>query len=637
MRANENRKEKSLSHDKSIDKILSLFEDLDVVQLASSFSGLLDVRITLLDMNSEIIYTSKNSEEVIGYSFEDFKLLATFGFIHPDDREKTIAAFSQFDKQGISPSTVYRIFKPSGEMRWIRGVAQKFIDDKTNKQIGKIIMEFDISNEINALQEIPLTEESQYKTFIELIRVPILFMRSNAIVWTTKVWENFFGYKLSDIKNQSIEMLFKSQDDYANFLLKCNKELKSEGSLIFNTELISKTKKVSKIDIYAYTIDKKNLAKGVLFFFLDVSDIEELKYIYDKTIRFYRSIADNFDGLIIRIENQKIIWNNKFTEEILLYDKDELIGANFETLFQTKDACKRLMSEITRKALKKNNLIGEIQCIRKDRMPINFSLRAIPISYQKANEFIIMMEPINELRQLVNQLREEKSELEYYSDLLFHDLKNFCQDSLSQLDLSLMKMDDSPGEAKQRQMKSRLGILRIAELINNMDKFFKIKRRGYELFSYDVYVAIEKSKTKLVSKFEHREITISHSLEPQKYHTLGNELLEDVFLNILDNIIILDRSEAVSINIKIKSSTENDNYWRIEIKNSNPQVANDMNRFLKNQPSKSEGGVYGTGFGLTLAKTIIESMNGFVSLAELENKKFTILNIELPKHKDDEN
>ncbi|NHJ41364.1 MAG: PAS domain S-box protein [Asgard group archaeon] len=631
MRVNENKKDKSFSYNKSQEKILSLFEDMDVIKLTASFSGLLNVRITLLDKNSEIIYTSNNSEEIIGYSFEDFKLLATFGFIHPDDRDKVIANFNQFNSDGYSSSIIYRIFKPSGEMRWIRGKAQKFVDKETNKQIGTIIMEFDITEEINLIHDLPLSEESQYKTFIELIKVPILYMRNNAIVWATKVWEKFFGYKLNEVKNQSIEMLFKTQDDYANFLLKCNQTLKSEGSITYNTELISKTDVQSKIDIYAYTIDKNNLSKGILFFFLDVTDIEELKYIYDKTIEFYRSTADNLNALFIRIENLKIIWNNKFTEEFLLYDNNELIGESFEILFQTKDTSKRLLTEVNKKIIENKNLVGEIQCIRKDRMPVNLSFRSIPIYHQKINDFILLMEPISELRQLVNNLRDERSELEYYSDLLFHDVKNFCQDSLSQLDLSLLKMDESPSEAKQRQKKSRIGILRIAELVNNMDKFFKIRRSGYELFSYDIYMAVEKAKTKILSKYDHRKILIKNNLDPQKCHTLGNELLEDVFLNLLDNIIMLDRISDVSINISIKSSEENKKNWLLEIRSSNPDVAIELNKYFKSKLSKTEGGVYGIGFSLTLAKTIIESMNGLIKISEKEDKQFTTLFIEIPK------
>jgi PAS domain S-box-containing protein len=629
MRANDNKLDEGITSI-TMDEILKNFENEELFQgKITLLSDLLNARITLINNKYEILFTTDNSEEIIGYSFEDFKLLDTLGYIHPTDRAKVASILENFDKRGISKSVFYRIFKPSGELCWIRGVTKQILD-VTNVQKGIILIETNLSNDLDNIQH-RKSDDNQFEKLLETIKVPILFMRNNAIVWATKIWSGFFGYKLEDVRNQSVEMLFKSQDDYANFLLDCNQKLKLEGALTYHTELVAKNGKKSNIDIYAYTIEDNNLAKGILFFFLDVTEIEELMHLKDETINLYRSIVNNSDALVLRVENQKIIWNNKSVEETLLYDDDELVGKDLSILFQTKDACNKFLSDIRKKFLEKTNLLGEIQCIRKDRYPINLTIRAIPVSYQISNAFFLYLEPISELRQLVNDLRDEKSELEYYSDLLFHDVKNYCQDALSQIDLSLMKMDNTPDEAKQRQRKSRIDILRIAELINNMDKFFRIKRRGYELKSYDVYLAAEKAKTRITSKFDHRKIVIEHNLKPQNHYTIGNELLDDVFLNILDNIIMFNTDSEVQITMNVTSSEVHNDYWSVKFSSLKPLKGMEIEKLLSGRFSKTEGSVYGSGFGLTLAKSIIESLNGYIRYSDQTKEQKPAIVIEIPK------
>ncbi|NHJ46420.1 MAG: PAS domain S-box protein [Asgard group archaeon] len=631
MRVNNDKVDKGSSFS-TVDEIIEQYENVDLLHGKLAISELLDVRITLIDKNYEVIHTSENSEKIIGYSFDDFKLLETFGYIHPDDRAKVIAMFKKFNEMGISEHIYYRIFRPSGEMCWIKGMAKQLLDKKTKKQKGIILFEFDFSYALSIANQKPINDESQYKVFLETIRVPILFMKNNAMVWATKIWSKFFGINLEELKNKSLEILFTSQDDYAKFLLECNQKLKTDGQLTYHTSLNTRDNKSSKVDIYAYTIEDNNLAKGILFFFLDVTEIEELLYIKDQLIGYYRSIMNNSEAAIIRIENQKIMWYNKATEDIFQYNKDELINNDFSVLFQTKEGTKRLISEINKKILANRNLVGEIQCIRKDRYPISLAIRVIPITYQKTNEFFIYLEPVSEIKQLANQLREEKGELEYYSDLLFHDVKNYCQDALSQIDLSILKMDKSPDEAKQRQRKSQIEILRIAELINNMDKFFRIKRRGYELQAYDVYLAIEKAKSKITSKFDNRTIVIDHNLSPQKHLTLGNELLQDVFLNLLDNIVIHDNNPEVLINIKIDTSEEKDDYWSIEFNCNSSLKGLDFDKYLDSKVTKIDGSVYSSGFGLTLAKSIVESLNGSIKLSdEIKDEQKCSIVIDIPK------
>ncbi len=622
--------EKTSSKPQKITKYMDVLNEHDIVKWANVFTEVINIRISLIDLNEELLYTTQNTNEIIGYSFDDFQFLATFGYIHPDDRANVKTFFSNFKPSGYSIPIVYRIFKPSGEMRWIRGIAQQFMEVETKKQIGTLIFEFDITDELLPINT--FSEDRDYETMINVIRTPIVFVKNNQIYWTSQNWQKFFEYTHNEVKNKTLDFLFKNQDDYAKFLLACNRDLKSKGEIFHLGFLKTKNNDEKLVKIQGYVNDRNNLSKGILLFFIE-QEPESSNSSID-ALDFFKSIINNSESLIISVVQQKISWVNNAVENVLLYNLTEITGEDIGILFQTKDAAKELISEMNKIFITRKNFIGEITCIRKDRMPLPFRIHVSPVSYEEKAGFILVLDPLSDLKQLVNTLRQEKGELEFYSDLLFHDVLNLCQDALSQIDLSLLKTESNPIDSLIKQRKSRIEILRIAELISNMDKFFRIKRKGYELITYDLNVALEKAMESIHDKFDTRRISINHNLKSKKYFTLGNELLRDAFYNILDNSVMFDRNDEVIIDIRITTSEDFEGFWRIEFMDNGPGIGEEMKKYLFDRYARSKGTIHGSGFGLTLVKAIIESFNGYISVKDriVSNQlKGSIIIIDIPK------
>jgi len=303
------------SKSKKIAKYTDILDEHDVVMWASMFEDLINIRITLIDLNDELLYTSQNSDKVIGYSFEDFQLLTTYGYLHPDDRKSVKENFSKFKLDGYSLPIAYRIFKPSGEMRWIRGISQKFIEAETKKQIGYLLVEFDITEELMPIKAI--SEDRDFEIMINIIKTPVVFMKNNQIFWSSQNWQKFFEYKHNEVKNQSLEFLFKNQDEYAKFLLACNRELKSKGELFYQGILKTKNNAEISVRIHGNAIDRNNLSKGILLFFREY--VSESSESTENAVDFFKSIMNNSESLIMSVVNQKITWINNAVEKILQY------------------------------------------------------------------------------------------------------------------------------------------------------------------------------------------------------------------------------------------------------------------------------------------------------------------------------
>ncbi|MBN1331064.1 MAG: PAS domain-containing protein [Candidatus Heimdallarchaeota archaeon] len=620
--------------------IKDIYDDIEIIHWAQTYENLIDFRITLVDSNFEVIYTTENSERVIGYTQDDFKLLATFGYVHPDDRIKVKETFQTLDQDGYSESIMYRIFMINGTQRWIRGKAQQFLDEKTGKRIGTIIIEFDVTPELKQIENLDLPEDSFFKSLLELMKTPALFIMNNNIIWATINWQKYFGYSLHEVKNKSTELIFSSKDDYANFLLIAGKDLKKDGVLYFQTILQRKNKEKIKSEILAYPVDQKNLSRGILVFFIDFSVLTSKFKKPNDDKELYDKIINNFEEVILGVKNDHITFANNAVKKYLLYEPSELIGQNLSVLFQTKDVYNNFLSDINKAFLKNNNYKNELIINRKDRLPLAIYAKASPISFTERNGYALLIEPIGYMRQLINTLRDEKSELEFYSDQLFHDVKDLCQNAFSQIDLSIMKLESSPNDiayAIERQSQSKIVISRIAELITNMDKFFTVRRKGYEFGQLDLFQAIETTKKKIISKFDRRKITINYNLKPQKFNIFGNELIEDVFINILENSLMYNRKQDITIDIKIHDSTEYNDYWRIEFIYENPEIAFEMKKFMNVGYAKDSHSISGSGFGLTLVKAIIESMNGYLTIEANPNsvqKIGSLIIFDIPKYHD---
>ena len=604
----------------------------EMIQLAERLLNTFELRISIIDMKNELIYTSGNSEKIIGYTFDNFKFLETYGYVHPDDREKIKKKLSNFKKNDFTDPVNYRIFKPNGELRWIRGTAHKYVDTTTNRQLGYFLIEFDVTFE-HEKEDVSNIEDSLFKSLTNFNYHPILYTINHQIVWVNKKWLNMFGYSEERIMNQPIGFLFADQDEYAEFLFACNKTLKKTGNLEFLATLVDNKKGKIAAKINAYAVDKNKLSTGILLNFTDISEGSKIEKTVEDDYNFLISLAGNLDLAIIYVKDQKITWTNEYFTNYLQYDKEEVIDKDLSIIFPTKNAFKDFISDVNRRFLLKKNFLGEVTFLQKDKKPVVFNARAISSNYDNNSVMALALEPNNELRKLVNQLRDEKNQLEFYSDLLFHDVRNLCQDALLQLDLSIRNTKTSPDDSIRKQNKSRLEIIRIGELISNIDKFFRTKRKDYDIFSVDIFSSFEKAFDKIQMKFEHREIKINHNLKRGKNLTLANEWLEDIFFNLLDNAVRYDRDSVAKVDIKIQKSEEHTNYWKIIISDNGPGIGDELKKNLFDRYVRSKGTIHGSGFGLTLVKVIIDSFNGFVSVEDrdpMNRSKGSKFILELP-------
>ncbi len=211
--------------------------------------------------------------------------------------------------------------------------------------------------------------------------------------------------------------------------------------------------------------------------------------------------------------------------------------------------------------------------------------------------------------QAEKDLEIAKNQAELYLDLIGHDINNMNQIGIGFLELALNTLD-LKDEARSLISKPLEALESSTRLIDNVRKLHRLKNDVRRFHMIDVGHVIRE----VIPNYSHvsnRDINITFSTDCI-CRVIANELISDVFSNILGNAI-KHSSGPLSINIFLNKDTMNNNdYCKVIIEDNGPGIPDEMKNklFLRFQRGNTKAS--GKGLGLFLVKTLIEDYNGLV-------------------------
>ena len=135
--------------------------------------------------------------------------------------------------------------------------------------------------------------------------------------------------------------------------------------------------------------------------------------------------------------------------------------------------------------------------------------------------------------------------------------------------------------------------------------------------------------TLVLRTFIDRKIKINHSIPDSAIYVNGNDLVQDVFDNILGNALKHNRTGNDVIDISHNISDDG-KYWKFEFKDRGPGVPDPMKGNIFKRLQRGEESVYGSGLGLTISREIVNRFGGDiwvedrVSGASAEGSNFVV-------------
>ncbi len=221
----------------------------------------------------------------------------------------------------------------------------------------------------------------------------------------------------------------------------------------------------------------------------------------------------------------------------------------------------------------------------------------------------ILSENISKTEELTKVHDNEK----FYRDLLTHDVNNILQNILSSTELySLYRKNGK----NAKDLDDLINIIRNqgfrgTNLVSNVQKLVKLEESEIYLEKINVIKMLKDAIEIIKRSFQEREINISINTPKETIWVKANELLLDLFENILINAEKYNKNPNVEIDVTISKELNHEiDYVKIEIKDNGIGIPDHRKETIFKRSYNKEKYSKGMGFGLSLVKKIIDKYNG---------------------------
>ncbi len=323
----------------------------------------------------------------------------------------------------------------------------------------------------------------------------------------------------------------------------------------------------------------------------------------------YRGIfEESTDVIYITTEDGRLIDINKAGEKLFGYTRDELLKMDVASLYENKEDRERFKREIEKNGFVKDY---EVRFRRKDGKIIDCILSTTMIKKGGKTFYQGIIRD-------VTQIKEARRQLDMYNSLLRHDISNRNQITLGCLEL--LKEGNLTDEQKKLVEKAYEHLVHSQQLLQKLSIINRVGEK--KLKEMDLESVLNKSLEKYEYLSKEKGINIKINLK-NKCCVLADDLLENVFSNLIENAIIHSGCKNIEIDVD-----ERDDEVIITIKDDGrgipKEIADKIFEWgVKGKESK------GSGLGLHLVKRIVERYGGKILLKD--SQQGTVFEIHLRK------
>jgi PAS domain S-box-containing protein len=209
--------------------------------------------------------------------------------------------------------------------------------------------------------------------------------------------------------------------------------------------------------------------------------------------------------------------------------------------------------------------------------------------------------------------KEAYSRSNFYKDLFAHDINNILQNIQAFIDLISMKIQvlEEIGDLDEILTIVREQVIRGAKLVSNVRILSEIEEKKIELEELDLISNLQNSVNYIKNIFKQKDIDINLNYHTNLLYVQANDLIRNVFDNILINAVRHNENQKIEIEIDISESVfYGQNFAKIEFKDNAKGIPNEMKNLIFRRGYSNRDAVKGLGLGLSLVKKIIEIYDG---------------------------
>ncbi|MFX0019865.1 MAG: PAS domain S-box protein [Promethearchaeota archaeon] len=588
--------------------------------------------IVYQDLNNRIIWTNKAAADSVNLTTD--QLIGKKCHKIWNNRDDKCPSCPVTSAVETCTPTKAEMTTPDGRVWLVKGFP--VLDEE-----GNVIATVEITNEITKIKQAEeklKDTELQYRNTIDsmgdAIHVIDKDLRLILINPAIKRWLEVIGLR-TDVLGKRLNEAFpflpeKVIDEYKEVLDSGKTLITDEETFIKGTTYFTESRKIPIIS--------KGKVNQIITI---VRDFGERKISEQKLKASEKKFRHLFDtspyGIVLLDLKGNIIDCNTSTNRFLSkHTIDDLIGRNYKEIWFLREKNKNLIPFF-------EDVIGKVingEKIKNLEFPINRSIGGIiwvnsSISLTKVGDesliqFILedisdKKEAANELKESEKRYREAFNRSNFYKDLFAHDINNIFQNiqsSAELLSLLLEEMNIRKGNNFLDIIKDQ--IIRGSNLISNVRKLSEIEEIESHLKKVELVGVLNEVKNYIIKSFQNKNINLEILYDEGQIFIKANELLPDVFENILINAIRYNRNSSIELIIKVsKEIFDGRNFIRMEFIDNGIGIPNEMKEKVFQRGYNHKGIIKGLGLGLTLVKKVIGIYNGQIWVEDKVNGDYS--------------
>ncbi len=499
-------------------------------------------------------------------------------------------------------------------------------------QAGKVIAlvshHMDVTERKEVEQKLKESEE-KYRVLFENSPVGIGLATLKGKVFTmNKAMENITSYTLEEYDKVNLKEtyvdpnqrdlminLLKKQGNLRDYEIKLKRKDETEYNALMNIDLIE--------------LDGEDV---LLTNVRDITQIKKAEQKLKESEEKWRSMTENSPDFIITLnKDENIKFINKI--EVLSLGMDDVIGKPVYNFIPEKS--KNSAKECFKRVLKSGqNDRYYSDFIYDDGTIHHFESRVGPVLKEgKVAGFTITSTDITDRKRAEQKLRESEekyrnayNQADFYKDLFAHDLNNILNNigTSEELISIFLNNPDKLNDIKKYLNIVKEQVTRGAILISNVQKLSQLEESEISIKSLEVCNVLKDAIQFTREGFPTRNISVQIDSIGKKLFVQANDLLLDVFENLLNNAIKFSNNPQIEILIRIsRIQKEGFKYLRIEFVDNGIGIPDDRKEVIFQRAYEKDKSVRGMGLGLSLVKKIIEIYKGDIWIEDKVKGDYT--------------
>jgi PAS domain S-box-containing protein len=458
--------------------------------------------------------------------------------------------------------------------------------------------------------------EVKFRILTESSPAAILLYRDDRLIYVNRTAENITGFTREELLS-GMPWKFVHPDSRPTVIERAAARLR--GDIMpsrYEVKILTKGGEERWLDISAERISYGGAPTGLVSGIdITVRKKTEKALIKSRAILSRAQSIAHVGNWAWDLKTNEMQWSDEIFR-IFGYEPKQLHPTYLWTIAHVHPDDRKLVSDSADAAIKENRLFNiDYRIIIADGSTCYINCVADKLRRDADGHPLWMygiMQDITARKRVEEALQEAKAQAELYLDLMGHDINNMNQIGIGFLELALdtLKLDD---RAKQMISKPLEALENSTRLISNVRKLQRAKDGGLLLHEMDVGETIGRLIPQY-SRVAGRSVNINYHAD-RECHVLANDLLLDVFSNIIGNAVKHSRG-PLTIDIRLKNALMGDRqHCIVSIEDNGPGISDDMKGqlFTGHQRGKV---ITGNGLGLYLVKTLVEDFHGTVGVED---------------------